>query len=86
MYRGLVFLVAACPCGLMVSVPLAFFGGIGAASKQGILIKGGNYLERLSRTETFIFDKTGTLTEGVFGVKEICPKGISAARLLEIAA
>lgn len=86
MYRGLIFLVAACPCGLLVSVPLAFLGGIGAASRQGILIKGGNYLEILSRTETFIFDKTGTLTEGVFGVKEICPRGISAAGLLEIAA
>lgn len=86
MSRGLVFLVAACPCGVMVSVPLAFSAGIGTASKQGILIKGGDYLEKLSRTETFIFDKTGTLTEGVFGVKEICPKGTSAARLLEIAA
>ncbi len=85
-YRGLIFLVAACPCGLMVSVPLAFLGGIGAASRQGILIKGANELEKLSRTETFIFDKTGTLTEGVFGVKEICPKGTSAVRLLEIAA
>lgn len=85
-YRGLIFLVAACPCGLLVSVPLAFLGGIGAASRQGILIKGGNYLETLSRTETFIFDKTGTLTEGVFGVKDICPMGISAAGLLEIAA
>lgn len=86
MYRGLIFLVAACPCGLMVSVPLAFLGGIGAASRQGILIKGGNELENLSRTETFIFDKTGTLTEGVFGVREICPRGTSAVRLLEIAA
>lgn len=86
MHRGLVFLVASCPCGLLVSVPLAFLGGIGAASRQGILVKSGNDLESLSRTETFIFDKTGTLTEGVFGVKELCPRGISAARLLEIAA
>ena len=86
MHRGLVFLVAACPCGLLVSVPLAFLGGIGAASRQGILVKSGNDLEALSRTETFIFDKTGTLTEGVFGVKEICPRETSAARLLEIAA
>lgn len=85
-YRGLIFLVAACPCGLMVSVPLAFLGGIGAASRQGILMKGGRELENLSRTETFIFDKTGTLTEGVFGVKEICPRGTSAAHLIEVAA
>ncbi len=86
MYRGLIFLVAACPCGLIVSVSLALLGGIGAASRQGILIKKGSDLEMLSRTETFIFDKTGTLTEGVFGVKEICPRGTSVARLLEIAA
>lgn len=86
LYRGLIFLVAACPCGLLVSVPIAFLGGIGAASRQGVLIKGGNYLETLSQTETFIFDKTGTLTEGSFGVKEICPRGITAAQLLEIAA
>lgn len=85
-YRGLIFLVAACPCGLLVSVPIAFLAGIGAASRQGILIKGGNYLETLSQTETFIFDKTGTLTEGSFGVKEICPRGIRAAQLLETAA
>ncbi len=86
LYRGLIFLVAACPCGLLISVPIAFLGGIGAASRQGVLIKGGNYLEALSQTETFIFDKTGTLTEGTFGVKEICPRGITAAQLLEIAA
>lgn len=85
-YRGLIFLVAACPCGLLISVPVAFLGGIGAASRQGVLVKGGNYLELLSQIETFIFDKTGTLTEGIFGVKEICPRGITAARLLEIAA
>lgn len=85
-YRGLIFLVAACPCGLLVSVPVAFLGGIGAASRQGVLVKGGNYLETLSQIETFIFDKTGTLTEGIFGVKEICPYGITAAQLLEIAA
>lgn len=85
-YRGLIFLVAACPCGLLMSVPIAFLGGIGAASRQGVLIKGGNYLEALSQAETFIFDKTGTLTEGLFGVKEICPQGITAAQLLEIAA
>lgn len=86
MYRGLIFLVAACPYGLLISVPLAFLGGIGAASKQGVMIKGSNYLEALSKTETFIFDKTGTLTMGVFHVKEVCPKGISEEELLEITA
>lgn len=86
MYRGLIFLVAACPFGLLISVPLAFLGGIGAASKQGVMIKGSNYLEALSKTETFIFDKTGTLTMGVFHVQEICPKGISEEELLEITA
>lgn len=86
MYRGLIFLVAACPLGMLVSVPLAFLGGIGAASKQGVLIKGSHYLEALSKTETFIFDKTGTLTKGVFHVQKICPKGISEEELLEITA
>lgn len=86
LYRGLIFLVAACPCGLLVSVPLAFLGGIGAASRQGVLIKGSNFLEILSRTETFIFDKTGTLTEGVFQVKAICPKNMEDSQLLEITA
>lgn len=86
LYRGLIFLVAACPCGLLVSVPLAFLGGIGAASRQGVLIKGSNFLEILSKTETFIFDKTGTLTEGVFHVKKICPKRMSEEELLEITA
>ena len=85
-YRGLIFLVAACPCGLLVSVPLAFLGGIGAASRQGVLIKGSNFLEALSETETFVFDKTGTLTEGVFTVKEICPRGMEEQELLELAA
>lgn len=86
MYRGLIFLVAACPFGLLISVPLAFLGGIGAASKQGVMIKGSNHLEALSQTETFIFDKTGTLTKGVFHVQEVCPKGISEEELLEITA
>lgn len=86
MYRGLIFLVAACPFGLLVSVPLAFLGGIGAASKQGVLIKGSHFLEALSKADTFIFDKTGTLTEGVFHVKEICPRGMSAEELLELTA
>ncbi len=85
-YRGLIFLVAACPCGLLVSVPLAFLGGIGAASRQGVLIKGSNFLEALSEAETFVFDKTGTLTEGVFTVKEICPRGMDELELLELAA
>ncbi len=86
LYRGLIFLVAACPCGLLVSVPLAFLGGIGAASRQGVLIKGSNFLEALSKTETFVFDKTGTLTEGIFQVKEICPKRMEPDELLEITA
>lgn len=86
LYRGLIFLVAACPCGLLVSVPLAFLGGIGAASRQGVLVKGSNFLEILSKTETFVFDKTGTLTEGVFQVKQICPKRLSEEELLEITA
>ena len=86
MYRGLIFLVAACPFGLLVSVPLAFLGGIGAASKQGVLMKGSNFLEALSKAETFIFDKTGTLTQGVFHVKKICPKGMTAEELLELTA
>lgn len=86
MYRGLIFLVAACPYGLLVSVPLAFLGGIGAASRQGVLIKGSNYLEALANTDTFVFDKTGTLTEGVFQVKDICPRGMEKDELLEITA
>lgn len=86
MYRGLIFLVAACPLGLMVSVPLAFLGGIGAASKQGVLIKGSNYLEILSKAETFIFDKTRTLTEGVFHVQEVHPRSMSEEDLLKLTA
>ena len=69
--RGMIFLVISCPCALVISIPLAFFGGIGAASKHGILIKGGNYLEALNKVGTIVFDKTGTLTEGVFKVSEI---------------
>lgn len=86
LYRGLIFLVAACPCGLLISVPLAFLGGIGAASRQGVLIKGSNFLESLSKTETFVFDKTGTLTEGIFHVKDICPKHLTDEELLELTA
>ncbi|MEJ8733668.1 heavy metal translocating P-type ATPase [Mediterraneibacter sp. ICN-202921] len=84
-YRGLIFLVAACPSGLLISVPLAFLGGIGAASRQGILIKGCDHVEALSQTETFVFDKTGTLTEGVFHVYEIEPKNMEKEALLDIA-
>jgi len=71
--RSLVFLVISCPCALVISVPLAYFGGIGAAAKQGILIKGGNYLEALNQSETMVFDKTGTLTKGVFRVVKVIP-------------
>lgn len=85
-YRGLVILVAACPCGLMVSIPLAFLGGIGAASKQGILIKSGAFLEDLTEADTFVFDKTGTLTEGVFYVRDVVPWKMDKEELLEIAA
>ncbi len=71
--RALTFLVISCPCALLISIPLSFFGGIGGASSVGILIKGGNYLEALSSTRTLVFDKTGTLTKGVFAVTEVCP-------------
>lgn len=86
LYRGMVFLVSACPIGLVVSVPLAFLGGIGAASRQGILIKGSDYLEMLAAADTFVFDKTGTLTEGVFKVKTIVPTELSEKELLTITA
>lgn len=85
-YRGLIFLVVACPCGLVLSVPIAFLGGIASAARQGIVIKGGNYLEDLSKADTFIFDKTGTLTEGVFKVKEVKAVGMTNEELLRIAA
>lgn len=85
-YRGLSFLVVSCPCALVVSIPLSFFGGIGASSKIGVLIKGSNYLESLSKTETIICDKTGTLTEGVFEVQKIEPVDISEKELLKYAA
>ncbi|MDR1559252.1 MAG: cadmium-translocating P-type ATPase [Clostridiales bacterium] len=85
--RALVFLVVSCPCALVISVPLSFFGGIGGASKNGILVKGGAYLESLAKTDTVVFDKTGTLTKGVFSVKRIVPSGdFSARELLECAA
>ncbi|WP_032120631.1 heavy metal translocating P-type ATPase [Clostridium amazonitimonense] len=86
-YRALVFLVISCPCALVVSIPLGFFGGIGAASKNGILVKGGNYLEALNNVETIVFDKTGTLTKGVFNVTEVySEKNISKEELVEYAA
>lgn len=85
-YRALSLLVVSCPCALVVSIPLGFFSGIGAASKKGILVKGGNYLEALKDSEIVVFDKTGTLTKGVFNVTEINPKNISKEELLEITA
>ncbi|HML68728.1 MAG TPA: heavy metal translocating P-type ATPase [Clostridia bacterium] len=85
-YRGLIFLVISCPCALVISIPLSFFGGIGGASRRGILVKGSNYLEALAQTEIVVFDKTGTLTKGIFQVQQISPVGISAEELLEIAA
>lgn len=84
--RACVFLVVSCPCALVVSVPLSFFGGIGGASKDGILIKGAGYMEVLSKIDTVVFDKTGTLTKGVFAVDDIHPNIVSAAELLDIAA
>lgn len=85
-YRALTFLVVSCPCALVISVPLAFFGGIGGASKIGVLIKGGNYLEALAHTEIAVFDKTGTLTKGVFEVTQAYPEGISRQELIKTAA
>ncbi len=84
--RALIFLVISCPCALVISVPLSFFGGIGGASKHGILVKGGNYLEVLANTETVVFDKTGTLTKGVFNVTAIHPEKLTEGDLLEITA
>jgi len=86
LYRALSFLVVSCPCALVISIPLSFFGGIGGASKNGVLVKGGNYLEALSKTEIVVFDKTGTLTEGVFEVQEISAVDMSKEELLEIVA
>ena len=85
-YRALTFLVVSCPCALVVSIPLSFFGGIGGASRKGILVKGSNYLEALAETEIIVFDKTGTLTKGVFNVQEVHPKGVSREELLELTA
>ena len=84
--RALNFLVVSCPCALVISVPLSFFGGIGGASRDGILVKGGNYLEVLAKAEIVVFDKTGTLTQGVFNVTAIHPDDCSEGQLLELAA
>lgn len=85
-YRALTFLVISCPCALVISIPLSFFGGLGGASKKGILIKGSNYLENLSKTQIAVFDKTGTLTKGVFKVQKIVPNNIEKEKLLRYAA
>ena len=86
-YRGLTFLVISCPCALVISIPLSFFGGIGGASARGVLVKGSNYLENLSKTDTVVFDKTGTLTKGTFSVTAVCPEaGWTRDTLLETAA
>ena len=84
--RACIFLVISCPCALVISVPLGFFGGIGAASKQGVLVKGSNYLEALSEMKTIVFDKTGTLKKGEFVVSEVIPNGWEKEGLLEVAA
>lgn len=85
-YRALTFLVISCPCALVISIPLSFFGGIGAASSQGILIKGSNYMERLADVKTVVFDKTGTLTKGIFTVSKVMAVGMSDEELLHYAA
>lgn len=85
-YRALTFLVISCPCALVISIPLSFFAGIGGASKEGVLIKGSNYLETLSKADIVVFDKTGTLTRGVFEVKEIHHNDMDSGRLIEYAA
>ena len=85
-YRALSFLVVSCPCALVISIPLSFFGGIGGASKMGVLIKGSNYLEQLANTEIIVFDKTGTLTEGVFEVQKVHAIDMSEEELLRITA
>ena len=85
-YRALMFLVVSCPCALVISVPLTFFGGIGGASRQGILVKGSAYLDTLSRVQTVVFDKTGTLTEGVFAVTAVHPETLDEQELLHLAA
>jgi len=85
-YRGLIFMVVACPSGLVMSIPIAFLGGITSAARQGILVKGGNYLEALAKADIFVFDKTGTLTEGTFAVKEVKAYSMGERDLLKLAA
>ena len=85
-YRALTFLVISCPCALVISIPLGFFAGLGGASREGILVKGSNYLEMLSDVETVVFDKTGTLTQGVFEVTDVITKDVPRERLIELAA
>ena len=85
-YRALLFLVISCPCALVISIPLSFFGGIGGASRAGILVKGGNYLEVLAKTGIVVFDKTGTLTKGTFRVTQVCPASMDENQLVELAA
>lgn len=86
LYRALVFLVVSCPCALVVSIPLGYFGGIGAASKNGILFKGSNYLDLATQIDMVVMDKTGTLTEGVFKVQDIRPKGVNSAQFIAVTA
>ena len=86
LYKALQFLVVSCPCALVVSIPLSFFGGLGGASRQGILIKGSNYLEALAQAETIVFDKTGTLTQGSFRVSRVEPRGMDGDEMIRIAA
>lgn len=86
LYRGLMFLIVSCPCALVISVPLTFFGGIGGASRQGILIKGSNYFETLAKVRTIVFDKTGTLTKGQFAVEAVHPDKCDSQQLLHLAA
>lgn len=85
-YRALTFLIVACPWGMVISIPITFYGGIGAAARQGVMIKSNRYLELLTKADTFVFDKTGTLTKGVFEVREIVPVGMTEEELLDITA
>lgn len=85
-YRGMIVMIAACPAGLVLSVPTAFLGGIAASARQGIVVKGGNYLEMLAKADTFVFDKTGTLTEGAFELSEVCEGEMDRRKILEITA